>query len=121
MSAPLSLFDQQVMRRSLEKSDVLQLTIAQLIKDLNLEEGSIRIPPDPTQAMEDLRAQLVPELERIARQGGHVLRSVLYRVDLPGSGVDDLLATGDHDALSAMVVLRCLQKVLTRLRFKGDY
>ncbi|MCB9178885.1 MAG: hypothetical protein H6590_05635 [Flavobacteriales bacterium] len=121
MSVSLSVHDQEVMRRSLERREVLLLTIAQLVKDLHLDEGAIRVPVDPAQAMEDLRDQVVPVLDRLDQQGRQVLRSALYRVDLPGSGVDRLLAAGDHGALAAMVVLRCLQKVLTRLRFKGAY
>ena len=121
MSTSLSKLDEQVMRRSLERREVLLLTIAQLSKDLNLDEGVIRVPEDPAQAIDDLRDQVVPELEGLAQQGGQVLRSALYRVDLPGTGVDGLLASGDHRSLSAMVVLRSLQKVLTRLRFKGEF
>lgn len=104
-------------RRWLDKAEVLAETVAQLRKDLNAPE--LAEPEVGEGAFEALRAQVLPVVEARHRQGQHALGVVLYRVDLPEAHAKRSMAAGGLPELAGQVVLRCLQKVLTRKRFAG--
>jgi hypothetical protein len=99
----------------LDRAEVLAATVAQLRKDLNAPELEL---PDPGEgAFEALRAQVLPVVEDRHRQGQHALGVVLYRVDLPEAHAKRSMAAGGLPELAGQVVLRALQKVLTRMRY----
>ncbi|MBV6406132.1 MAG: hypothetical protein GFGODING_02917 [Flavobacteriales bacterium] len=94
---------------------MLAATVAQLRKDLNAPMPVV--PGVGDGAFEALRAQVLPVLEERHRQGPHALGVVLYRVDLPEGHARRSMAAGGLPELAGQVVLRALQKVLTRLRY----
>ncbi len=104
-------------RRWLDKAEVLADTVAQLRKDLNAPD--LVVPEGGEGAFEALRAQVLPVVEERHRQGQHALGVVLYRVDLPEAHAKRSMAAGGLPELAGQLVLRCLQKVLTRKRFAG--
>jgi hypothetical protein len=105
------------LRRWLDKAEVLADTVAQLRKDLNAPD--LVVPEGGEGAFEALRAQVLPVVEERSRQGQHALGVVLYRVDLPEAHAKRCMAAGGLPELAGQLVLRCLQKVLTRKRFAG--
>lgn len=121
MDKDLSRNEGEVPQRYLDHAEVLQSTLDQLRKDLTLGEDGLRPPPVPTEAFEVLRAQVLQVLRGLSRQGDHQLRVAMYRVDLPEQHMRRTMAAGGLEALAGEVVLRALQKVLTRLRFAGRY
>ena len=117
MNEELSTTGGSEVRRWLDQAKVLADTVAQLGKDLNVHD--LATPEVGEGAFEALRAQVLPILEARQRQGQHALGVVLYRVDVPEAHAKRSMAAGGLPELSAQVVLRCLQKVLTRMRFAG--
>ena len=58
-------------------------------------------------------------LDHVIGKDDRSLQQLLYRVDLPESHVQRTLEAGGRHSLVGEIVLRCLQKVLTRMRFAG--
>ncbi len=104
-----------------DRAEVLRRTVDQLNKDLGMQADPIKAPPADDQAFEVLRAQVFPLLERLFTTDPHAANVAMYRVDIPQFLRDRALAEGGIHALAGEVVLRCLQKVLTRMRFSGEF
>ncbi|MBL7954669.1 MAG: hypothetical protein JNJ91_06495 [Flavobacteriales bacterium] len=121
MDKSLSRSDQQGIRLHLDRAEVLAATVDQLRKDLAVGADEIIPPDDPANAFEHLQAQVAPVLRALATSGDHALRVAMYRVDIAEAHLRRTLDRGGPDALAGEVVLRALQKVLTRMRFAGRY
>lgn len=109
----------EVLKQRLGQREVLVATLEQLRKDL--DQQWIQLPEPGPGAFEQLRGQVLPVLEHSAAQGDHALKVILYRVDIAEVRYRTALNAGGLRALAGEVVLRALQKVLTRLRFAGRY
>lgn len=121
MDKSLSRSDQQGIRLHLDRAEVLAATVDQLRKDLAVGQEAIIPPDDPSNAFEHLQAQVEPILQGLSASGDHALRVAMYRVDIAEAHLRRTLDRGGSDALAGEVVLRALQKVLTRMRFAGRY
>ncbi|MBS1546285.1 MAG: hypothetical protein JST38_15320 [Bacteroidetes bacterium] len=105
------------LRKRLDEAVVLMATVAQLRKDLRAEE--LREPPVGEGAFEELRAQVLAVLAEREREGAHAFGLVVNRVDLTEHQLRTIMSAGGLHTLAGAVVLRCLQKVLSRMRFAG--
>ncbi|MBP8823912.1 MAG: hypothetical protein KBH07_09720 [Flavobacteriales bacterium] len=105
------------LRKRLDEAVVLQRTVQQLRKDLRNE--GLREPAVGEGAFEELRAQVEDLLAQKQREGPHALGLVVNRVDLTEGQLRTALARGGMHGVAGAVVLRCLQKVLSRMRFAG--
>ncbi len=109
------------LRPWLDRAEVLEATVRQLRKDLSLIETELPVPPAGEDSFERLRGMVRPVLEALNANGWHALHVAMYRVDIPEKHLRRTLEQGGMEALSGETVLRCLQKVLTRLRHAGRY
>jgi hypothetical protein len=107
--------------RSLDRADVLRETVAQLRKDLACDEEALRQPPVGDAAFEALREQLLVLLEAWQRSQPASLSRAINRVDLNERQVNEATARGGLHELAGSMVVRCLQKVLSRHRFAGRF
>jgi len=106
------------LRKRLDEAVVLQATVAQLAKDLDVAD--LRTPPTGQEAFEAVRAQVLTALERMQAGSGSGLSRAVNRVDLTESQVNDALGRGGGLVeLAGLMVLRCLQKVLIREHYAG--
>ncbi len=119
MHGKLSATGVEGLRKRLDEAQVLQETVAQLRKDLN-DEG-ILLPPTDEKAFEMLRAAVLHLMEGWQRSGSTAFSRAINRVDLTEPMVDDAIARGGTHELAGMMVLHCLQKVLSRKRFAGKF
>jgi hypothetical protein len=107
------------LRKRLDEAVVLQATVAQLRKDLR--EEALELPEVGEGAFEELRTQVAAVMAQMREQeGAHAFGLVVNRVDLTEQPVH--AADGGEAACTAWpvhVVLRCLQKVLSRMRYAG--
>lgn len=105
------------LRKRLDEAAVLLETVQQLRKDLREEE--MTIPHVGPNAFEELRTQVLRILGERERQGAHAFGLVVNRVDLTEQALKEALAAGGLHELAGRIILRCLQKVLSRKRFAG--
>jgi hypothetical protein len=105
------------LRKRLDEAVVLMETVMQLRKDLRDEE--LLVPEAGPGAFEELRGQVLRTIDARDRHGAHALGLVVNRVDLTERTVGEALSTGGLHELAGRIVLRCLQKVLSRKRFAG--
>lgn len=107
--------DDMGLRRRLDEALILSRTVDQLRKDLRDEH--IPIPATGDGAFEELRGHVLAIVAERERVGPHALGLVINRVDLTERATAEALANGGSNGLAARIVLRCLQKVLSRHRF----
>ena len=105
------------LRKRLDEAVVLQATVSQLRKDLREEE--LKLPEVGESAFEELRTQVLAVIQDREREGAHAFGLVVNRVDLTEQQMRAAMATGGLHGLAGAVVLRCLQKVLSRMRYAG--
>lgn len=105
----------------LDRSEILAATVEQLSKDLSVGEDRISIPALGEGTFELLRSQVTPIMEELQAAGTHALQVAMYRVDITENRMHWALGHGGVDTLAGEVVLRCLQKVLTRMRHSGRF
>ncbi|HMN05537.1 MAG TPA: hypothetical protein PKD45_07405 [Flavobacteriales bacterium] len=117
MNEGLSKTGAEGLRKRLDEAVVLLRTVEQLRKDLR--EEALEEPPVGDGAFEDLRAQVLRVLEEREGEGPHAFGLVVNRVDLTERQLRSAMAAGGLHALAGAVVLRCLQKVLSRMRYAG--
>lgn len=103
--------------RRLDEAVVLCETVAQLRKDLR--EDALGAPEVGDGAFEQLRAQVLKVIGERDREGAHAFGLVVNRVDLTEHQVVAAMADGGLHGLAGAIVLRCLQKVLSRKRYAG--
>ncbi|MBL7963017.1 MAG: hypothetical protein JNM31_04145 [Flavobacteriales bacterium] len=121
MNNELSKAGSSDLQRWLDRAEVLRDTVAQLRKDLGLEEIGLPEPEVGEEAFEELRVHVLPRLQELEAQGESVLRAAMYRVDIPEGHYHRTLAAGGLNDLAGECVLRALQKVLTRMRYAGRF
>lgn len=117
MNDGLSKTEGEGLRKRLDEAVVLARTVEQLGKDLRTE--GLRKPPVGDGAFEELRTQVLHVLQEREEEGAHAFGLVINRVDLTEHQLRAAMAAGGLHGLAGAVVLRCLQKVLSRLRFAG--
>jgi hypothetical protein len=105
------------LRKRLDEAVVLSETVFQLRKDLS--EDDVAIPEVGERAFEELRQQVLAILAAKQRTGSGAFGRAINRVDLTEAATNRAMAAGGLPELASQVVLRCLQKVLTRKRFAG--
>ena len=86
-----------------------------------MDAEQLPIPAVGDEAFELLREAVLPVLEALENNGAHALQVAMYRVDIPEAHLRRTMAHGGLQALASAVVLRALQKVLTRLRYAGRF
>lgn len=117
MNEGLSKTEAGGLHKRLDEAVLLGRTVEQLRKDLRAED--LQEPPSGEGAFEALRAQVLRVLEDREREGAHAFGLVVNRVDLTEHQLRSAMAAGGLHALAGAVVLRCLQKVLSRMRHAG--
>jgi len=121
MDNTLSRSGGEGLQRYLDRAEVLQATVEQLRKDLSVDRSEMPLPEVSEQAFEQLREHVKPLLDRLQGRGSHALQVAMYRVDIPETHLRRTMGSGGIHALAGEVVLRALQKVLTRLRYAGRF
>ena len=105
------------LRKRLDEAVVLARTVEQLRKDLR--EDGLQLPVVGEGAFEELRAQVLAVVAEREREGAHAFGLVVNRVDLTEAQVQGAMAAEGLHGLAGAIVLRCLQKVLSRMRYAG--
>jgi hypothetical protein len=100
-----------------DAAKLLERTAAQLRKDLGV--ATLRAPVPGRHALEDLRGQVLEILERGPLAQAAARARAINRIDLTEGAVREAIRLGGQGELAGQMVLRCVQKVLSRERFSG--
>ncbi len=117
MNNELSKAGDQALVRSLDRAEVLGATVQQLRKDLALAPEALPEPEVGDAAFEQLRASVLRALDHWTRTGSSAFSRAVNRVDLTERMVNDATDRGGLHELAALMVQRCLLKVMLRKRF----
>ena len=116
-------FNEQELSPHLVKSDIFMACIQQTEKDLHAYGIQIPLQLPGTMPLRELLHELTPQLHRLLEHGTH-LQEILYRVDVSESILQKaLVACQDmplDELLGRLIILRELQKVLTRQSFSSN-
>ncbi|HRH36779.1 MAG TPA: hypothetical protein PK760_00445 [Flavobacteriales bacterium] len=107
--------------RSLDRAEVLVSTVEQLRKDLSLSNEELPQPAVGEEAFETLRTHVLEALERWTRTNTLAFSRAVNRVDLTERMVNNATDRGGLHELAGVMVIRCLQKVLSRHRYAGRF
>ena len=95
----------------------------QLVKWFEEADDDIEVPSG-TPTLEEVRQFVKTNVERLLDQNPGMLMSILYRIDVPESQVQDVLRRVGHgeipDRLTDLIVERQLQKVHLRRKYRDD-
>jgi hypothetical protein len=105
------------LRKRLDEAMILRATVEQLRKDLRSDD--IALPAVGQGAFEELRAQVAAVVAQREQAGAHAFGLLVNRVDLTEAQVRQAMAAEGLHGLAGAMVLRCLQKVLSRMRHAG--
>lgn len=109
------------LRRWLDRREVLASTVQQLRKDLGLDADELPEPPVGDGAFEALRGHVLAALGLWHRTASPALSRAVNRIDLTERQVGAAMDRDGLHALAGAMVLRALQKVLSRLRHAGRW
>ena len=116
-------FNEQELSPHLVKSDIFIACIQQTEKDLHAYGIQIPLQLPGTMPLRELLHELTPQLHRLLEHGTH-LQEILYRVDVSESILQKALAACQDmpldELLGRLIILRELQKVLTRQSFSSN-
>ncbi|MBK8499935.1 MAG: hypothetical protein IPL52_14225 [Flavobacteriales bacterium] len=100
---------------------MLTSTVDQLRKDLSLTAEELPVPDVGDGAFEFLRSHVLIALERWTRSSATAFSRAVNRVDLTEGMVKTATDRGGLHELAGLMVIRCLQKVLSRARYAGRF
>ncbi len=91
--------------------EVIRNTARQVAKDFESYGIEIFLPIDEFSAYEDLKAQLIPVIEKLMRKNPEQLSQLLYRIDV---NEKQSAAAANAPELAHLILERELIKVITR-------
>lgn len=121
MNNELSKAGNEAIVRALDRAEVLVECVAQLRKDLGLAPEELPGPDVGEGAFEALRTSVLQSLDVWSRTNSPSLSRAINRVDLTERMVNTAMDHGGLAELARLIVVRCLQKVLSRHRYAGRY
>lgn len=100
--------------------EIVRLTAAQVMKDLEVFGIDIHFSGDPYRAYDELLLQLVPILSGLYKNNASVFSALLYRIDLSEKEYRRIMAGAESmTRLSEAVIQREFKKVLIRKYFSS--
>lgn len=91
--------------------EVIRNTALQVARDFETIGFEISLPVNELSAYEDLKAQLIPVLEKLMHKNPEQLSRLLYRIDV---NEGKSMSTFDASGLAHLILERELIKVITR-------
>lgn len=112
MSSPV--YNEQL-QPYLEKPDYIAKTAEQLIKDFRLSGLDIEFDSSSINAYRDLFIELKQQLAQLMKTDAEKLMHLFYRIDMNET---NMLQQNDVDYLAQLIIMRELQKVVYKEKYK---
>ncbi len=106
----------------LDRSDIVQETAEQIMKDFGMFGVEITFSGDISRAYDELHQQLINQITLLVERNYELLLSVLYQVDITEHEIAraerELPHYNNIEIIAHQVIVRDLKKVLLRRYFK---
>ncbi len=106
----------------LDRSDIVQETAEQIMKDFGMFGVEITFSGDTSRAYDELHQQLINQITLLVERNYELLLSVLYQVDITEHEIAraerELPHYNNIEIIAHQVIVRDLKKVLLRRYFK---
>ncbi|MCF6356382.1 MAG: hypothetical protein L3J54_01125 [Draconibacterium sp.] len=106
----------------LDRSDIVQETAEQIMKDFGMFGVEITFSGDTNRAYDELHQQLISQITLLIERNYELLLSVLYQVDITEREIAraelELPHYNNIEIIAHQVIVRDLKKVLLRRYFK---
>ena len=106
----------------LNRSDIVQETAGQIMKDFGMFGVEITFSGDTSRAYDELHQQLISQITLLIERNYELLLSVLYQVDITEHEIAraerELPHYNNIEIIAHQVIVRDLKKVLLRRYFK---
>ena len=106
----------------LDRSDIVQETAEQIMKDFGMFGVEITFSGDTSRAYDELHQQLIAQITLLIERNYELLLSVLYQVDITEHEIAraerELPHYNNIEIIAHQVIVRDLKKVLLRRYFK---
>ena len=106
----------------LDRSDIVQETAEQIMKDFGMFGVEITFSGDTSHAYDELHQQLINQITLLVERNYELLLSVLYQVDITEHEIAraerELPHYNNIEIIAHQVIVRDLKKVLLRRYFK---
>ena len=107
----------------LGRSDIVQETAEQIMKDFGMFGVEITFSGDTSRAYDELHQQLIGQITSLIESNYELLLSVLYQVDITEHEIaraeQELPHYNNIEIIAHQVIVRDLKKVLLRRYFKA--
>jgi len=107
----------------LDRSDIVQETAEQIMKDFGMFGVEITFSGDTSRAYDELHQQLISQITLLIERNYDLLLSVLYQVDITEREIAraefELPHYNNVEIIAHQVIVRDLKKVLLRRYFKA--
>ena len=107
----------------LDRSDIVQETAEQIMKDFGMFGVEITFSGDTSRAYDELHQQLISQITLLIERNYDLLLSVLYQVDITEREIAraeyELPHYNNIEIIAHQVIVRDLKKVLLRRYFKA--
>lgn len=117
----LPAFNDDAIQAYTNRIDLITQTANQIIKDFNWYGMAITFTGIESTAYDELFNQIEPYIDKMLQHENEKLMQVLYHIDVSENKIGD--ATSEHEKQSALltrlIIMRELQKVVTRNYFSG--
>lgn len=106
----------------LDRSDIVQETAEQIMKDFGMFGVEITFSGDTSRAYDELHQQLISQITLLIERNYELLLSVLYQVDITEYEIAraerELPHYNNIEIIAHQVIVRDLKKILLRRYFK---
>jgi hypothetical protein len=107
----------------LNRTDILEETALQIIKDFGLSGMGIKFSGDSKTAYKELFSQILPYVEKLQKENFHGFYNLMYRIDISegqikkevGLAVDESFA----QVVTHLILKRELLKIVMRKKFSS--
>ncbi len=108
----------------LSEEEIVNQTVAQIMKDFALFGIEINFSGDTSQAYDELFKQLVSAIDVLVTNDYGRLLSILYQVDITEKEIAkterDIPDYNHHEVIAHQIIVRDLKKVLIRNYYKNN-
>lgn len=105
----------------LNRLDILQDTVQQVIKDFGMVGLKINFSGNPQTAYQEITDQILPHIEKLQKENFQNFYNLLYRIDVSEVQIKKAVEDSKDRSFSEIVTELILQQELIKVVFRKQY